>query len=209
MKVRLMFTLVNKKFCELSLKTKIQLYILPLLFLSLLFIVFPNEKKSNNFTHTKKEKQKIDYFIVYKDIESYLKKQKVHLKALNFEKESFFINFESSLDKAIEIFFFVENLNIQSNLKELKIKKLNKKKNEIIIKLNFFNKSKKLITNNHTKKQKKFLLKAFIGEKVFINNKWYSLDEKISNYKIKKISNNSVVLIKEKEEILLKVFKND
>ena len=217
-----MLTYINNKFVNSSLKTKVELYILPLMILYLLYYfsssLFVVEKpfvvkNKINLEEYKNKKFQGSFLDFFSNIEEKAKENNIQILSLNNknnivelkiqspkEKLSLFIKQIENINKFTKITFITMYDKKDSNkyLFDLKID-LNKfyikriEKEEII--------SQKILPKPEEIKTKKieivkdnYELKAIIAEYVLVNDIWLKQGEDINGFKVDEIKRNSIVL---------------
>jgi hypothetical protein len=222
-----MLNYLNNNFVESSKRTKIELYLLPLLVFLSIYLFFI-EKEINqdikissklsfeDFKHKKFQDSFLDFF---SSLEKLAKKYEIIIvkneKSENIillkatgNKESIlnFIKAIENLNNFTKIDSFTLNKNdeikdytfdLRINLSKYYIKNLKEVKYEIK------NKEKPIITQKIENTE--FKINAIVANYVFINEKWLEKDEKIGNYKLIKIEKDFVVLSDELKEIKLEL----
>ncbi|GGD47817.1 hypothetical protein GCM10012288_22550 [Malaciobacter pacificus] len=202
----------------LQLKTKIQLFILPLLLIYLFFNLyenyFKNEKSfpNKNINYESKEKSFKGSFIeIYSKIETFSKSKKIKVLNISESKKVVKLLIESNLSNSVKLLDYIENINSFSKI--IKINLIKKEKQIYIYEIEvsfgkYYTKNLKSVDFKLTDKNPKFKLNAIIGDYVLINNKIITLNEKVDGYILNKVSNNYAILAKDKELIKLE-FKNE
>lgn len=204
---------LNNKFIDSSLKIKIELYILPILVISLFFIIFQNDRKENRVIESKidldysKMQFKGSFLELFSNIEDYASKNKIQILNLTNKDKIVFIKAKSNFENIERFIQKIENLNNFTDIKILKINKqeLNSYFVEIEIDLNKFyikNLEKEIQNSDNIKEYK---LKAIVSEYALIDEIWLKKSEKIDGFELKQIERNFVVLQKENLDIKLEL----
>lgn len=222
-----MLNYLNKKFINSSLKTKLELYLLPLLLLYLcyFFLGFNLNKNSENeeikakvdLNYANKE-FKNSFLDLSSNLEDYASKNQIIIFTLTNNKKVFNIKAKANLIRIENFIKKIENLNNFSKIKTLTltkvdldnylfeievdfnkfyIKKIEKDTEFQAIKLNA------LMTNNE--KTKEYKINGIISEYAFINEIWLKKDEKLDDLILTKIEKNFVVLENENKKIILEL----
>lgn len=222
-----MLNYLNKKFIDSSLKTKIELYLLPLLLLYLcyFFLGFNLNKNSENeeikakvdLNYANKE-FKNSFLDLSSNLEDYASKNQIIIFTLTNNKKVFNIKAKANLIRIENFIKKIENLNNFSKIKTLTltkvdldnylfeievdfnkfyIKKIEKDTEFQAIKLNA------LMTNNE--KIKEYKINGIISEYAFINEIWLKKDEKLDDLILTKIEKDFVVLENENKKIILEL----
>ena len=211
---------IENSFSTSSTKVKLQLFILPLFFIYF-YLYFYTGNKSQFIAN---ENYKLDgllnkkfnksYLELTKEIESYCDLKKIKIDSIDYKKKNLLIKGRSSLVKIKSLITKLETINNYSNINLLNILKT-EKKNEYTFEINTEFK-KYYIKDKETKSKiikpkirNNFKLKAIVSNHVLINNKWYTINEKVGKYKITKISENNVLLKYEKKDLNLKLHKDE
>lgn len=222
-----MLNYLNKIFIDSSLKTKLELYLLPLLLLYLcyFFLGFNLNKNSENeeikakvdLNYANKE-FKNSFLDLSSNLEDYASKNQIIIFTLTNNKKVFNIKAKANLIRIENFIKKIENLNNFSKIKTLTltkvdldnylfeievdfnkfyIKKIEKDTEFQAIKLNA------LMTNNE--KTKEYKINGIISEYAFINEIWLKKDEKLDDLILTKIEKNFVVLENENKKIILEL----
>lgn len=208
--------LIENSFELLNLKTKVLVFLFPLLVLIFVYIYFfdmnTQSKVSNlkfvNISKIKMEKKLID---VLKDIETFAFENEIYLD--NITKTDFSLDFLASSDFKTKLKFliFLEKYNSFSKIKSFQMNEENLK---ISLEFKKFYKKENIdfskhLNNFEEKRNELFILKAIIGQKAFINNKWFKLNDKIERFTLKKIDKTTVVLENKFKKISLNLIKKN
>lgn len=222
-----MLNYLNKKFIDSSLKTKIELYLLPLLLLYLcyFFLGFNLNKNSENeeikakvdLNYSNKE-FKNSFLDLSSNLEEYASKNQIIIFTLTNNKKVFNIKAKANLIRIENFIKKIENLNNFSKIKTLTLNKvdLDNYLFEIEVDFNKFYikkiqkdgdtqeiKQKIVLTND--KKTKEYKINGIISEYAFINEIWLKKDEKIDDLILTKIEKDFVVLENENKKIILEL----
>lgn len=208
---------LENRFINSSFKVKVELYLLVLIVFILVFYNIPivHDNKNKNFRNNHYEIKEFNSSLldINKRVEEYCLIKKIDIYSMANEKKEILILSSLPLSKVNSFILFLENINEYSNIKTLFLEKRNKgRRYTLEIKISFEEYFfKTLIKDDITKKSKikKFKLKAIIDKNALINNKWLKVGEKINDYELINISNDSVSLSYDDKRIKLKVFKND
>ena len=222
-----MLNYLNKKFIDSSLKTKIELYLLPLLLLYLcyFFLGFNLNKNSENeeikakvdLNYSNKE-FKNSFLDLSSNLEEYASKNQIIIFTLTNNKKVFNIKAKANLIRIENFIKKIENLNNFSKIKTLTLNKvdLDNYLFEIEVDFNKFYikkiqkdgdtqeiKQKIMLTND--KETKEYKINGIISEYAFINEIWLKKDEKIDDLILTKIEKDFVVLENENKKIILEL----
>ena len=215
---------LNNKFINSSLKTKIELYLLPLLLLYLFYFLFHFEEKDDSSIQAKvnldySKNQFNDSFLdLFSNIEDYALKNEIVIKSITNEKKIVFLKAKSTLENIEKLIKKIENLNNFTKIKSFTLNKDNENEYvfEIQIDLNKFyikkiekeveNQSQKTTLQiNNSEKSKEYKISGIISEYAFINDIWLKKDENIDDLKLTKIEKDFVVLENENKKIVLEL----
>ena len=222
-----MLNYLNKKFIDSSLKTKIELYLLPLLLLYLcyFFLGFNLNKNSENeeikakvdLNYSNKE-FKNSFLDLSSNLEEYASKNQIIIFTLTNNKKVFNIKAKANLIRIENFIKKIENLNNFSKIKTLTLNKvdLDNYLFEIEVDFNKFYikkiqkdgdtqeiKQKIVLTND--KKTKEYKINGIISEYAFINEIWLKKNEKLDDLILTKIEKDFVVLENENKKIILEL----
>ena len=215
---------LNNKFINSSLKTKIELYLLPLLLLYLFYFLFHFETKDDSSIQAKvdfdySKNQFNDSFLdLFSNIEDYALKNQIVIKSLTNEKKIVFLKAKSKIENIEKFIKKIENLNNFTKIKSFILNKDDENQYvfEIQIDLNKFyikkiekeveNQSQKTTLQiNNSEKSKEYKISGIISEYAFINDIWLKKDENIDDLKLVKIEKDFVVLENENRKIILEL----
>ena len=223
---------LNNKFINSSLKTKIELYLLPLLLLYLFYFLFHFETKDDSSIQAKvdfdySKNQFNDSFLdLFSNIEDYALKNQIVIKSITNEKKIVFLKAKSKIENIEKFIKKIENFNNFTKIKSFILNKDDENQYvfEIQIDLNKFyiKKIEKEVENqnqkttfqiNNSEKSKEYKISGIISEYAFINDIWLKKDENIDDLKLVKIEKDFVVLENENRKIILELnneeyFKN-
>lgn len=215
-----------------SLKTKIELYLLPILLLFLLYVLFYNEKIEENQNVQNSEllnieNKKFTYSILElsNKIEDIAKSENLIIQKTQSQKEHIIVQLRGKRDDLLRFLEKVEEINSFTKIDFLSLKKF---ENEIYLidirvdvsKYYLKNKKVKDIINieqeeiNGTKEDEykeeiivrpDFKINAIVGNNTFINDSWFELNDEVLGYKIETIASDYVILKNNKDIIKLEV----
>ena len=215
-----------------SLKTKIELYILPILLLFLFYVLFYNEKIEENQNVQNSELLNIEnkkftdsILELSNKIEDIAKSENLIIQKTQSSKEQIIIQLKGKRDYLLNFLQKVEEINSFTKIDFLSLKKF---ENEIYLidvrvdvsKYYLKNKKVKDIINieqeeiNGTKEDKHkeeiivrpdFKINAIVGNNTFINGTWFELNDEVLGYKIETIASDYVILKNNKDIIKLEV----
>ena len=216
--------MLNNKFINSSLKTKIELYLLPLLLLYLFYFLFHFETKDDSSIQAKvdfdySKNQFEDSFLdLFSNIEDYALKNQIVIKSITNEKKIVFLKAKSKIENIEKFIKKIENLNNFTKIKSFILNKDDENQYvfEIQIDLNKFyikkiekeveNQSQKTTLQiNNSEKSKEYKISGIISEYAFINDIWLKKDENIEDLKLVKIEKDFVVLENENRKIILEL----
>ena len=215
-----------------SLKTKIELYLLPILLLFLLYVLFYNEKIEENQNVQNSELLNIEnkkftdsILELSNKIEDIAKSENLIIQKTQSSKEQIIIQLKGKRDYLLKFLEKVEEINSFTKIDFLSLKKF---ENEIYLidvrvdvsKYYLKNKKVKDIINieqeeiNGTKEDEHkeeivvrpdFKINAIVGNNTFINDSWFELNDEVLGYKIETIASDYVILKNNKDIIKLEV----
>lgn len=138
-----MLKYLNEKFIYSSKKTKIELYILPILIISLLFIFFDKTQIQNENITPKVEnyelgnrKMKENILEIISKIENLAKENTIFIIKSEKKELEIFLSFSGELNNIFEFIAQIERLNSFSNIKFINYKK-EENKNLVNLKVDF------------------------------------------------------------------------
>ena len=217
-----MLTYINNKFVNSSLKTKVELYLLPLMILYLLYYfsssLFVVEKpfvvkNKINLEEYKNKKFQGSFLDFFSNIEEKAKENNIQILSLNNKKNIVELKIQSPKEKLSLFIKQIENINKFTKITFITMydkKDSNKYLFDLKIDLNkFYIKriekekiiSQKILPKPEEIKTKKieivkdnYELKAIIAEYVLVNDIWLKQGEDINGFKVDEIKRNSIVL---------------
>lgn len=215
-----------------SLKTKIELYLLPILLLFLFYVLFYNEKIEENQNVQNSELLNIEnkkftdsILELSNKIEDIAKSENLIIQKTQSQKEHIIVQLRGKRDDLLRFLEKVEEINSFTKIDFLSLKKF---ENEIYLidirvdvsKYYLKNKKVKDIINieqeeiNGTKEDEykeeiivrpDFKINAIVGNNTFINDSWFELNDEVLGYKIETIASDYVILKNNKDIIKLEV----
>ena len=215
-----------------SLKTKIELYLLPILLLFLFYVLFYNEKIEENQNVQNSELLNIEnkkftdsILELSNKIEDIAKSENLIIQKTQNFQEQIIIQAKGKRDNLLK---FLENVEYINSFTKIDFLSLKKFENEIylidlridISKYYLKNKKVKDIINieqeeiNGTKEDEykeeiivrpDFKINAIVGNNTFINDTWFELNDEVLGYKIETIASDYVILKNNKDIIKLEV----
>ena len=226
-----MLNQLNNKFINLSLKTKIEFYLLPLLLLYLIYYSFQNlinseiDEIKNSVNISQFENKKFDgsFLELFNQIEKNAKDLNIQVKSLNNKKNIIDLKVYSKIIDIPRLIKRIENLNNFTNISSINIYDKNDLDFYLIdftIDLNkyYLKRIEKDEDIKATETQEKsdeikeikipileekitYELKAIIADYVLINDIWIKKNENLNNFKLIEI-NKDYVLLQNDEKIL-------
>ncbi|MGJ0366451.1 hypothetical protein [Aliarcobacter cryaerophilus] len=215
-----------------SLKTKIELYLLPILLLFLLYVLFYNEKieenqnvQNNELLNIENKKFTDSILELSNKIEDIAKSENLIIQKTQSSKEQIIIQLKGKRDYLLNFLQKVEEINSFTKIDFLSLKKFEKEIYLIDIRVDvskYYLKNKKVkdIINieqediNETKEDEykeeiivrpDFKINAIVGNNTFINGTWFELNDEVLGYKIETIASDYVILKNNKDIIKLEV----
>lgn len=215
-----------------SLKTKIELYLLPILLLFLFYVLFYNEKIEENQNVQNSELLNIEnkkftdsILELSNKIEDIAKSENLIIQKTQSSKEQIIVQLRGKRDDLLRFLEKVEEINSFTKIDFLSLKKF---ENDIYLidvrvdvsKYYLKNKKVKDIINieqeeiNGTKEDEHkeeiivrpdFKINAIVGNNTFINGTWFELNDEVLGYKIETIASDYVILKNNKDIIKLEV----
>ncbi|MCT7519228.1 hypothetical protein [Aliarcobacter cryaerophilus] len=215
-----------------SLKTKIELYLLPILLLFLFYVLFYNEKIEENQNVQNSELLNIEnkkftdsILELSNKIEDIAKSENLIIQKTQSQKEHIIVQLRGKRDDLLRFLEKVEEINSFTKIDFLSLKKF---ENEIYLidirvdvsKYYLKNKKVKDIINieqeeiSGTKEDEykeeiivrpDFKINAIVGNNTFINGTWFELNDEVLGYKIETIASDYVILKNNKDIIKLEV----
>ena len=208
-----MLKILDDKFINSSLKTKIELYIFPILIIFLFYTIFQNDTKPNivieskvNLDYSKME-FKDSFLELFSNLEEYALNNQIQILSLTNNKKIVYLKAKSDFDNIKNLIQKIENLNNFTDIKVLKINKqeLNTYFIEIEIVLNKFYIKRFEKVEQNSQNTKEYKLKAIIFDYAFINEIWLKKSEKIDDFELKQIEKDFVILQNNNLEIKLEL----
>ncbi len=223
-----MLNYLNKKFIDSSLKTKIELYLLPLLLLYLCYFLFEfsltqssnieeiKPKVDGNFSNKEFKESFLDLF---SNLEDYALKNQIVIFTLTNNKKIIVLKAKSNLSNIQKFIKKIENINNFSKIRNLTLFRADLENYifEMEVDLNKFyikkiekeieNQSLKQLTSEikNNEKSKEYKINGIISDYAFINDIWLKKDDNIDDLKITQIEKDFVVLENENKKIILEL----
>ncbi|WP_121627809.1 hypothetical protein [Poseidonibacter antarcticus] len=216
---------IGNNFVNSSIKVKIQLYILPLFFIYFYIYFYTGTNKE----YIQDNRSKLDglltkkfnksYLEIIKKIENYSNLEKIKIISIEYKNKNLLIKGKTTLLKIKSLIRKLEIINNYSNIILVNI--LTKgKRNEYSFEINTEFKKYYIKDKNKTEKKDKvqvvkkiskdiFKLNAIVSNYILLNNKWYTLKERVGKYKIIEIKEKSVILDYKGTNLNLKLYKNE
>ena len=224
-----MLNYLNNKFSSSSIKTKIELYLLPLLLLYLIYFLFSYTTKDSVDIKTKIKiddysnlEFKDSFLDLFSNIQDYASKNQIVIFNISNNKKIVLIKAKANLENTKKFISKIENLNNFTNIKSFTLNKqdLENYSFELQIDLNKFYIKKSVkqtelvdikVNNESVNKEKtfKYKINGIISEYAFINDTWFKKNEKIDDFVLTKIERNFVVLENENSKIVLELNNED
>ena len=222
-----MLNYLNNKFINSSIKTKIELYLLPLLLLYLCYFFL--EFNLNENSNIEEIKSKVDvnsstkefkdsFLNLFSKLEDYALKNQIVIFTLTNNKKIILLKAKSNLSNIQKFIKKIENINNFSKIKSLTLSKADSENYifEMEVDLNKFyiKKIEKELDNKalesklevkNDEKSKGYKINAIISEYAFINDVWLKKDENIDDLKLVQIEKDFVVLENENKKIILEL----
>ncbi len=221
-----MLNYLNNKFLNSKLRTKIELYLLPLLVLYFIFYSLISlkeeeipkiESKIDINSYLNKE-FKDSFLELFSTIEEFASKNQIIILGLTNNKKVITLKAKTQLINIEKLIKKIENLNEFTNIKLLTLTKedFENYKVEMQIDLSKFYIKKieeeidsSIIEENEKvadiQENKEFKINGIILNYAFINNTWLSINDVIDGYKLVIIEKNFVVLKNKNKEIKLEL----
>lgn len=215
-----------------SLKTKIELYLLPILLLFLLYVLFYNEKIEENQNVQNSELLNIEnkkftdsILELSNKIEDIAKSENLIIQKTQSQKEHIIVQLRGKRDDLLRFLEKVEEINSFTKIDFLSLKKFEKEIYLIDVRVDvskYYLKNKKVkdiisieqeeINGTKEDEHKEeiivrpdFKINAIVGNNTFINGSWFELDDEVLGYKIETIASDYVILKNNKDIIKLEV----
>lgn len=211
---------LNDKFINTPLKTKIELYLLPLLLLYLFYFFFNFEAKDDlsiqpkvNFDYSKNQFEE-SFLDLFSTLEDYASKNQIVIISLTNEKKIVFLKAKSALENMQKFITKIENLNNFTKIKSFILNKQDENQYifEIQIDLNRFYIKKiekeveiKQEEIKYSQNSREYKISGIISDYVFINDIWLKKDDNIDDLKLVQIGKDFVVLENENRKIILEL----
>ena len=209
---------IEDKFETLENRVKIELFLFPLIIFAFVFFMLLDESKNDytkiedtkllNIQNIKMEENLVD---ILKNIEKFAKEKEIHLGNISNGEKSIKIEAFADIKNRIVFLSFLENYNSFSKLNSIEILD-----DRLLVQIDFNKLYKKdkidishKLSSFSIKEKVDYKLHAIVGDKVFINNKWFKLEDKIDTLKVFKIKKDSVVLKNNYKTLVLKLYKNE
>lgn len=215
-----------------SLKTKIELYLLPILLLFLFYVLFYNEKIEENQNVQNSELLNIEnkkftdsILELSNKIEDIAKSENLIIQKTQSSKEQIIIQLKGKRDYLLNFLQKVEEINSFTKIDFLSLKKFEKEIYLIDVRVDvskYYLKNKKVkdiisieqeeINGTKEDEHKEeiivrpdFKINAIVGNNTFINGTWFELNDEVLGYKIETIASDYVILKNNKDIIKLEV----
>ena len=215
-----------------SLKTKIELYLLPILLLFLFYVLFYNEKIEENQNVQNSELLNIEnkkftdsILELSNKIEDIAKSENLIIQKTQSSKEQIIIQLKGKRNYLLNFLQKVEEINSFTKIDFLSLKKFendiylidvrvdvskyylkNKKVKDIInIEQEEINGAKDDEYKEEIVVRPDFKINAIVGNNTFINGSWFELNDEVLGYKIETIASDYVILKNNKDIIKLEV----
>ena len=211
---------LNDKFINTPLKTKIELYLFPLLLLYLFYFLFNFEAKDDlsiqpkvNFDYSKNQFEE-SFLDLFSTLEDYASKNQIVIISLTNEKKIVFLKAKSALENMQKFITKIENLNNFTKIKSFILNKQDENQYifEIQIDLNKFYIKKiekeveiKQEEIKYSQNSREYKISGIISDYVFINDIWLKKDDNIDDLKLVQIGKDFVVLENENRKIILEL----
>lgn len=207
---------LNKKFKNLNFKTKLQLYLLPILILFLFFMTYENHKEIKvSLPKVKTIDYKFSSIDLISKIQNYANKKSIKILSIAIKNRVINIAFKAKSKDVDKFILFIENIDTNSNILFFETSKIYSSKTNILnakVKIDFkksYIKNIKKQSSISKVRNSKPKLKAIIYNYAFLDNKWRVKGESFSSYKIIQINKNSVILKKDGKKLELKVYNEN
>lgn len=222
-----MLNYLNNKFTNSSFKTKIELYLLPLLLLYLCYFLFEfSLTQSSNIEEIKPKvdvissnKEFKDSFLdLFSNLEDYALKNQIVIFTLTNNKKIIVLKAKANLSNIQKFIKKIENINNFSKIRNLTLFKADLEnyifEMEVDLSKFYIKKIEKEIENQSPKltseiknneKSKEYKINGIISEYAFINDIWLKKDENINDLKLTQIEKDFVVLENENKKIILEL----
>lgn len=225
-----MLNYFNNNFLKSSKKTKIELYILPLLICVFLYLFFLEKGKNEdveissklNYEEFYNKKFESSFLEFFSSLEKLAKKYEILILKNEKDKSIILLKAQGKKQSILNFIKDIENLNNFTKIDFFNMNKNEETKNytfELKINLNKYyiknlkeieyeKKYEKVIVTQNSQ-NKEFRINAIVDDFAFINETWIKKNEKIEDYKLIKIDRNFVVLSNELNEIKLELLNEE
>lgn len=225
-----MLNYFNNNFLKSSKKTKIELYILPLLICVFLYLFFLEKGKNEdveissklNYEEFYNKKFESSFLEFFSSLEKLAKKYEILILKNEKDKNIILLKAQGKKQSILNFIKDIENLNNFTKIDFFNMNKNEETKNytfELKINLNKYyiknlkeieyeKKYEKVIVTQNSQ-NKEFRINAIVDDFAFINETWIKKNEKIEDYKLIKIDRNFVVLSNESNEIRLELLNEE
>lgn len=225
-----MLNYFNNNFLKSSKKTKIELYILPLLICVFLYLFFLEKGKNEdveissklNYEEFYNKKFESSFLEFFSSLEKLAKKYEILILKNEKDKSIILLKAQGKKQSILNFIKDIENLNNFTKIDFFNMNKNEETKNytfELKINLNKYyiknlkeieyeKKYEKVIVTQNSQ-NKEFRINAIVDDFAFINETWIKKNEKIEDYKLIKIDRNFVVLSNESNEIKLELLNEE
>ncbi|MCB9096751.1 MAG: hypothetical protein H6630_03885 [Arcobacter sp.] len=225
-----MLNYFNNNFLKSSKKTKIELYILPLLICVFLYLFFLEKGKNEdveissklNYEEFYNKKFESSFLEFFSSLEKLAKKYEILILKNEKDKNIILLKAQGKKQSILNFIKDIENLNNFTKIDFFNMNKNEETKNytfELKINLNKYyiknlkeieyeKKYEKVIVTQNSQ-NKEFRINAIVDDFAFINETWIKKNEKIEDYKLIKIDRNFVVLSNESNEIKLELLNEE
>ena len=219
-----MLNYLNNKFLNCKLKTKIELYILPLLVFYFVFYSFqstkeeiPNIESKIDINSYSNKEFKDSFLELFSTIEEFASKNQITILGLTNNKKVITLKAKTQLSNIEKLIKKIENLNNFTTIKLLSFIKedLQNYKVEMQIDLSKFYIKRieeevdiPLVEQNEVtdiQENKEFKINGIIQNYAFINDTWLTVNDLIDDYKLIIIEKDFVVLKNKNKEIKLEL----
>ncbi|MFY9089488.1 hypothetical protein [Arcobacter aquimarinus] len=225
-----MLNYFNNNFLKSNKKTKIELYILPLLICVFLYLFFLEKGKNEdveissklNYEEFYNKKFESSFLEFFSSLEKLAKKYEILILKNEKDKNIILLKAQGKKQSILNFIKDIENLNNFTKIDFFNMNKNEETKNyifELKINLNKYyiknlkeikyeKKYEKVIVTQNSQ-NKEFRINAIVDDFAFINETWIKKNEKIEDYKLIKIDRNFVVLSNESNEIKLELLNEE
>ena len=222
-----MLNYLNNKFTNSSAKTKIELYLLPLLLLYLCYFLFEfsltqssniEEIKPKVDVNSSNKEFKESFLDLFTNLEDYALKKQIVIFTLTNNKKIIVLKAKANLSNIQKFIKKIESINSVSKIKNLTVFKADLEnyifEMEVDLSTFYIKKIEKEIENQSSKltseiknneKSKEYKISGIISEYAFINDIWLKKDENIDDLKVTQVEKDFVVLENENKKIILEL----